>query len=625
MKICKPVPCGRLGTAVVSLLFICSVAVHADDKKKNTESSPPHKSAPAPPPRSAPAPAPNIRSGPSSRQPTTNNPAPPTRNSSGSQPNPNSNTGRQGVYQPNTNSNTGQRGSQPNPNSNTGRQGVYQPSTIPNTGRQGGYQPNTIPNSGGSRTPNTGVTGRTFTAGRTRDGGEIRPLAGGRTEYRGPNNARAEFRNDGSVHEVHARGMVITHGPAGTRRVVMERSDHTRIVTYGRERGYVQRSYTVSGHQYYNRTYYLRGVAYSRVYRPYYYGGAAYYGYVPTVFYRPAFYGWVYSPWPGPVFYHWGWIGSPWYGYYGGYFSPYPAYPSAGLWLTDYMLSANLQDAYQQQVDANANMSAPGNYSQGALTPDVKQAIADEVQRQLAQERSESQNPGADPTSGAPPFAANNPHVFVVSTSLDVTTADGIECPITQGDVLGMNGAPPPDATAANVRVMASKGQDCQQGSIVAVSLEDLQEMQNHMREVIDQGLGELQSRQGQGGLPVVPPQARGQLPSPVAAAAPPVDPNAAAELTQQDQQAAQVEQDVVNQAAPEPMPQPPGPSTPQPPGPSTPTHATPITISLGQTPDQVIALLGQPKQVVDLGAKKMFVYTDMKIIFMDGKVTDVQ
>jgi hypothetical protein len=32
--------------------------------------------------------------------------------------------------------------------------------------------------------------------------------------------------------------------------------------------------------------------------------------------------------------------------------------------------------------------------------------------------------------------------------------------------------------------------------------LTDLQEMQNHMRETIDQGLQDLQAKQGKGGLP---------------------------------------------------------------------------------------------------------------------------
>jgi hypothetical protein len=48
-------------------------------------------------------------------------------------------------------------------------------------------------------------------------------------------------------------------------------------------------------------------------------------------------------------------------------------------------------------------------------------------------------------------------------------------------------------------------------------------------------------------------------------------------------------------------------------------------TVALGQTPDQVTAILGAPKQIVDLGAKKIYRYPDMKVVFVDGKVSDVE
>jgi hypothetical protein len=35
--------------------------------------------------------------------------------------------------------------------------------------------------------------------------------------------------------------------------------------------------------------------------------------------------------------------------------------------------------------------------------------------------------------------------------------------------------------------------------------------------------------------------------------------------------------------------------------------------------------VLGRPRNIADLGAKKIYVYNDMKITFMDGRVTDVQ
>jgi hypothetical protein len=48
-------------------------------------------------------------------------------------------------------------------------------------------------------------------------------------------------------------------------------------------------------------------------------------------------------------------------------------------------------------------------------------------------------------------------------------------------------------------------------------------------------------------------------------------------------------------------------------------------TIGLGQTRVQVEEILGKPERVVDLGAKVTYVYKDMKVIFVDGKVSDVQ
>lgn len=48
-------------------------------------------------------------------------------------------------------------------------------------------------------------------------------------------------------------------------------------------------------------------------------------------------------------------------------------------------------------------------------------------------------------------------------------------------------------------------------------------------------------------------------------------------------------------------------------------------TVTLGMTPEQVERVLGKPSKIVDLGSKKIFVYPDIKITFVDGKVSDVQ
>jgi hypothetical protein len=53
--------------------------------------------------------------------------------------------------------------------------------------------------------------------------------------------------------------------------------------------------------------------------------------------------------------------------------------------------------------------------------------------------------------------------------------------------------------------------------------------------------------------------------------------------------------------------------------------QAEPQTIEKGQTPDQVEAALGKPDKIVNLGAKQLYIYKDLKVTFVNGKVSDVQ
>jgi hypothetical protein len=51
---------------------------------------------------------------------------------------------------------------------------------------------------------------------------------------------------------------------------------------------------------------------------------------------------------------------------------------------------------------------------------------------------------------------------------------------------------------------------------------------------------------------------------------------------------------------------------------------AAPATVALNQTFAEVEKALGKPDRVVDLGTKVTWVYKDMKVVFVDGKVADV-
>ena len=95
--------------------------------------------------------------------------------------------------------------------------------------------------------------------------------------------------------------------------------------------------------------------------------------------------------------------------------------------------------------------------------------------------------------------------------------------------------------------VLSSKGgRECAKSATVTVAITDLQDMQNHMRETIDQGLQELQAKQGQEGLPAAPPSAMAAgAYSSITEDAPPPDPNVATEVNQELADAGQAEKEV--------------------------------------------------------------------------------
>lgn len=497
---------------------------------------------------------------------------------------------------------------------------------------------------------------------RTAGGGTRTARPGGGTEYHGAHGEQAKFDNKGQVREIKSGNVHIQRSPNGARHAEIDRPDHSRVVMDGHGRGYVQRPYSYGGHTYYNRTYYVNGVTYVNVYRPYYYNGVYLTGYVPAYYYGPGFYGWAYNPWPAPAPYAWGWGVAPWYGYYGAYFAPYPVYPSPAFWLTDYLIAASLQSAYAAGAAAGAaaaefneptfTVHRPGSahlvyasYSPysgagegyaGAGTPalssEIKQLISTEISADLAAEKAQAASSGAAPAGASPSgglsqlLADGKQHVFVVSSNV-AATASGTDCALSDGDVLQTSGAAPAaKATSLDLTVLASKAQDCAKGSQATVTIEELQEMQNNLMAKVDQGLGEIAKNPGKGGLPA-PPAAdiSARKDAPYAAAAPPADPNVSQELTQGEQEANQTEQAVLTQAAPEGSAQPA--AAPSPIGATAPATSatTPVTIALGQTTTQVKANKGAPKQIVTLGAKQIYVYDDMKIYFTGGKVSDVK
>jgi hypothetical protein len=178
------------------------------------------------------------------------------------------------------------------------------------------------------------------------------------TSLRTRSGAEAIFGANGKIASISFRGTTIRYAPNGARRVETFRSGN-RIVSMGRNRGFVERPYFQrGGRSYITRTYVVNGVSFARVYTRFSYRGGFLYSYVPTYFYAPAFYSWVYTPWPGPAYYGgWGWSTAPWYEHYTYYFVPLPYYSSPALWLTDFLFGENLKSAYEAQQEVGPMVS----------------------------------------------------------------------------------------------------------------------------------------------------------------------------------------------------------------------------------------------------------------------------
>jgi len=212
--------------------------------------------------------------------------------------------------------------------------------------------------------------------------GEFRTAPNGNlSSLKTPTGTEARFNSRGGLASIRtASGMTIHRAANGTRRVESLRSDGTKIVSTGRNRGYVEQTFTHGGRLFVARTYLVNGRTYACVYGRYSYQGEYFYHYVPAYFYSPAFYGWAYNPWATPVAFDWDWGAAPWYGYYGYYFSPASYYPSAAFWLTDFLLAANLQAAYDAQASASNSFTPRDPSAENEFHAFVPPSDFDEVE-----------------------------------------------------------------------------------------------------------------------------------------------------------------------------------------------------------------------------------------------------
>jgi light-harvesting protein B-800-850 alpha chain len=248
-------------------------------------------------------------------------------------------------------------------------------------------------------------------------------------------------------------------------------------------------------------------------------------------------------------------------------------YAAPAFWLTDYLIAANLQAAYAARAeeaaapapdaapaaDAGTDTAATAT-TNVTLSPEVKQAIAEEVKAQLAAQQAQASSASTTTAAAAPaaagstttasttPPGALDPanRTFVVDSAV-TAVANGTECGLTSGDVVTRltDTAEGTDNTV-NASVSATKKGDCASGATVAIKVDDLQEMYNHFQEQLTAGLGEMAKKQGTNGMPKAPDT--GTTASDVPTPKP--DPDAAKTLQDQQADADKTEADVKAEAS---------------------------------------------------------------------------
>jgi hypothetical protein len=156
------------------------------------------------------------------------------------------------------------------------------------------------------------------------------------------------------------------------------------------------------------------------------------------------------------------------------------------LWLTDYVIAENLKAAYESDPAAQTGRTAP-------ITPEVKELISQQVNKELESERNAAANP-EEANEEVPAALDTKQLVFVVSMELNVP------CRLSAGDVILRSGQGADGNTS--LTVLSSKQGNCPVGSNVSVDAATLEEMHNDLRTQIDSGLAVLAENQGKGGLP---------------------------------------------------------------------------------------------------------------------------
>ena len=280
---------------------------------------------------------------------------------------------------------------------------------------------------------------------------------------------------------------------------------------------------------------------------------------VPAIGFNTAYYAWAARPWSTPVNYRWQWDREPWHRAYGNDFTPYSNYNSLDEWLTDYLVSQNLRNAYDssQAETASVNQepaqqfppaqgprpyweaqddrrpyweeqpaakdqpaesespaeaktsrkrqvspestgargSAAAADSPPVLSVQVKAELNAQIKRQLA----ERQSPTTGQTQDLPDSLKPGHTLFRVNTPLDVPSkVSGTLCSLRANDYIERTGDIDRNGMVP-VKVKAGGATDCGIGLSTQVAFNDLESMESEQQQALTDALLAASKNMGSG------------------------------------------------------------------------------------------------------------------------------
>jgi hypothetical protein len=230
------------------------------------------------------------------------------------------------------------------------------------------------------------------------------------------------------------------------------------------------------------------------------------------------YYEYYHRPWSYSVVYPWGWYNDSWYLHYGYYYQPYRYCRGPSWWVTDYYFATTLSAYYYDYInerdyeDSLDRMAAARDRAaaEAALAEaermqaDIDEEIKEQVRRQVEEALADlERNRDRDVDQ----IVRDPEHIFAVSDEIDVMDLNtSEECTLSAGDLIRLKrnslGRPMIPGAAdgfAQMEVITSKAESCDIGATVAISISDLQDMENDFTETVEDGFEKMQNQRSTG------------------------------------------------------------------------------------------------------------------------------